>query len=828
MTNNQTLSLSALFRLFKHVEIPIIQRDYAQGRETARDLRRGLLDAIISTYKSRIDTGEKPSLNFDFVYGYSSDGVFFPIDGQQRLTTFFLLHWYTAGIAKSSESFRELFVHNGRSRLVYSVRPSTRDFLDQLVNYTLNTTNVTSITSLKTHLMNQSWFFLSWKHDPSIVSALNMLDDIHNHMQEFTDCFSLLTNMENPLLTFQLLNMDEFGLSDELYIKMNARGKPLSTFEQTKAKLEQYLSTKKQHQYSGAHQTYNLFLTNIESTWADMLWHYRDKTTNTYDEQFMSLLRNVLIVCQNTHENTNYDEIFQNLRDVGRELTFQQLVTWNLVNLRSIEYLLCLLEHWSTIYSSDHQKNPPLSSYYFDELSFLQSILNPSQELSYEQLVQLYAYSSYLYKHRGAAFSSNALAEWMRIHSNLAKNTIYNRPDDFMRSIKFTDAALPHTETILEFFSQLVRIEVTPNLSSWKFQDTLINGWYYEQQVREEIIKANLILFSEKWRELILTAESHSYFRGQIEFLFYFSGLLDEWLDQSTSGKNWASQLNQFLGAGNDDSYYQERFEEYYRKILTIFPREHTGVIELPDALWERALLTQGDYLQTQGKNKHFLRNNDRTYDWKRLLRGGNANNTKQRDIILEILDQLDTTIPIEKNLSQIIKTVRSVHEIEDWRKMLIMEPACIMYCTSRLIRISDDKPIFLLRGMRVSGEHAELYTFYVFHQNIQKYLKSSYILPFTKGRYLPAINAHTVPGFELLSESSRVKLTVTAQRDIRGLVILSVTLPAVYQSVRTRLATEMHFTANAQLDSLELEITHTQIEPAIKKLCGYLQNVVK
>ncbi|MEZ4879292.1 MAG: DUF262 domain-containing protein [Chitinophagales bacterium] len=71
------------------VEIPIIQRDYAQGREREEELRENflkfLLEAVNGTPKE-----------LDFVYGSVKDKIFQPLDGQQRLTTLFLLHWFIA------------------------------------------------------------------------------------------------------------------------------------------------------------------------------------------------------------------------------------------------------------------------------------------------------------------------------------------------------------------------------------------------------------------------------------------------------------------------------------------------------------------------------------------------------------------------------------------------------------------------------------------------------------------------------------------------------------------------------------------------------------
>ena len=73
------------------IEIPIIQRDYAQGRKSPEvdRIRKRFLSSIYIAL-----TENKPQ-KLDFVYGDIDDNkVLTPLDGQQRLTTLFLLHWY--------------------------------------------------------------------------------------------------------------------------------------------------------------------------------------------------------------------------------------------------------------------------------------------------------------------------------------------------------------------------------------------------------------------------------------------------------------------------------------------------------------------------------------------------------------------------------------------------------------------------------------------------------------------------------------------------------------------------------------------------------------
>jgi uncharacterized protein with ParB-like and HNH nuclease domain len=72
------------------IEIPIIQRDYAQGRKDKKELRLRFLNALSTSLS------EKKEIKLDFIYGENVDGAFQPLDGQQRLTTLFLIHWYAA------------------------------------------------------------------------------------------------------------------------------------------------------------------------------------------------------------------------------------------------------------------------------------------------------------------------------------------------------------------------------------------------------------------------------------------------------------------------------------------------------------------------------------------------------------------------------------------------------------------------------------------------------------------------------------------------------------------------------------------------------------
>ena len=78
-----------------YIEIPIIQRDYAQGRLGKENLRKNFLGDL----KRALDKEppyKETEMKLDFIYGTTDNDRLNPLDGQQRLTTLWLLHWYIA------------------------------------------------------------------------------------------------------------------------------------------------------------------------------------------------------------------------------------------------------------------------------------------------------------------------------------------------------------------------------------------------------------------------------------------------------------------------------------------------------------------------------------------------------------------------------------------------------------------------------------------------------------------------------------------------------------------------------------------------------------
>ena len=113
----------------ERIEIPLFQRDYAQGRDTdpVRRIRADFLDVL----RTAVAGDEPAPVGLDFIYGGVDEGTLRPLDGQQRLTTLFLLHWY---IASRSDHLAE---DHGWKHFSYATRQSARMFSESLVAHPL-------------------------------------------------------------------------------------------------------------------------------------------------------------------------------------------------------------------------------------------------------------------------------------------------------------------------------------------------------------------------------------------------------------------------------------------------------------------------------------------------------------------------------------------------------------------------------------------------------------------------------------------------------------------------------------------------------------------
>lgn len=289
MNNSTKISFAGLIEKNKYIRIPKIQRDYAQGRinDKVNEIRKRFVHVLMRVVKGEISEQE-----LDFVYGSISDKgneennkrvkAFEPLDGQQRLTTLFLLHWMLGSKILVTEDAHSIFI--------YETRPSSTEFCNELVlhqaaDYIKEAKGKTieekkgekRLAKPSEVIKGKDWFKWGWKFDPTIQSMLVMIDAIYDEMPDIPDWEMCRSNLNN--ITFKILNLEDLKVSDELFVKMNARGKHLSDFDVLKSTLEEELQMQRQEDIQNPvchlanQKDEEDWRSQMDGKWIDLFWN---------------------------------------------------------------------------------------------------------------------------------------------------------------------------------------------------------------------------------------------------------------------------------------------------------------------------------------------------------------------------------------------------------------------------------------------------------------------------------------------------------------------------------------------------------------------------
>jgi len=717
MINTQSGERLSFYKLFKEknyrVLIPIIQRDYAQGRQTTTEVCNIFLEALYDYLEAN-----KANRDLDFIYGSLNETDkftdFIPLDGQQRLTALFLLHWYLYQISENTEKkaeFKSFLLKDGKSMFTYETRSSSSEFCDTLMGNNIDFKNLLEAdkfkeNSLSKTIENSSWFFLSWKYDPTIKSMLTVLDAIHKIFANKKEYFERLIDNKKPIITFLFLNLKDFKLTDDLYIKMNSRGKQLTSFENFKAKFEQHLekvSSTREFDLLGKKEKSlkKYFSFNIDTNWADLFWNYRDLVegksnddNNTYDDELSNFIRviftnqyaaNVTITkAGNTEKTDNNFEFLLGTEPAKKrdgytdKISFYKYEELNALSGEGIFYLIDAFD--ALVNGNDKLKNNLSDGYkfYFDEEKVFKNALKHDFSNNQERIM-LHAYIRFLIQNKG---NITGLDHWMRVIHNLSYNTIIDGAVEVARAIKSVEKMLPNNKDILAYLKN----NNVDFFASW--------------QTLEEKIKAHLIKKGDNWKEKVESAEKHNCFDGQVGFILEFSGIVDYY--EKNHNCDWTEKENKG---------YFNSFNNYAEKATAVFKDKDNN-----DFVWERAVLTKGDYLlETSSWRKNLLSKNTRDYSWKRLLRITDEHKQKRLFVKQVFDDVLFDENNVQNSLEKICES-----KTDTWRDYLIGCPELIRYCGQGFIRFKNKDDIILLGQSQMNHLHAEMYSMFLWKQSIE------------------------------------------------------------------------------------------------------------
>lgn len=294
----------------KNVRIPQLQRDYVQGSDKAKEIRDLFICDLVETLSADTPEAKQKTLHLDFIYGSTYEEapasglhphwekgelhfdtpnldvneptkVFLPLDGQQRLTSLWLLHWMLCPETEADAAKKLL------SHFSYATRSSSRRFCAALVAHIGDgeLKQQLKTNKAKSALMEAPWFLPAWQKDPTVNSMIEMLVAIGTRLGE-ADTAPLWTRLQEGAITFTVIEIqsNEFRLTDELYIKMNNRGRMLTDWECYKAKAieclgevvftEENAGLWESLQANEQEKTpADYFSFRVDGRWQDFFWH---------------------------------------------------------------------------------------------------------------------------------------------------------------------------------------------------------------------------------------------------------------------------------------------------------------------------------------------------------------------------------------------------------------------------------------------------------------------------------------------------------------------------------------------------------------------------
>lgn len=632
------------------VRIPILQRDYAQGREENISICENFLNAL----KESILLNK--TINLDFIYGNVEHDAFLPLDGQQRLTTLFLLHWYA--FAKENiggECCRIL------KKFSYETRLSSRRFCESLLDNSISV-NV-SDASISEQILDSKWFYLSWKLDPTIRAMLRTIDVIHALFKNVDDLWMALVSRKN--IVFHLLVLENFGLSDDLYIKMNARGRLLTPFENLKAEIQDKAT---KGSWEAIKEENQKFAYKVDGEWTDFLWQNYNKN-HSVDNAHMNFITTLVMTKLPVGQLLKGAERIDVIQKLNSTNSLRDLI--NYIDQDTFEYICKVYALYSNL---TEKKEVPALNFslwrHAPEGDLLNQILLGTNT-SYSHKVLFYAQTKYLISN--SEICQERYEDWMRVIRNIVSRadlTPDGKRSDFIRSPETFNGAIGLINELADGCRNI-----------YSYLDTAsINSTFAREQVKEEILKARIIQEFPEKKGLIFDTEDNELLRGKIMFALECAGYktkiseIDFDLLKKVQAV-FAEHFNKELEPSNKE------FDKFRRAMLTI---EDSGKYQYYNYWWS--------YWNAAGAEKRKLFPVFREIEY---FIGLDDYKAYFKKLILRLT---------ETDYDGILTGFKKPCNMENWQYRLIVEEDLISNCASKYIAISSDRTYcYLMRGKRPS-----------------------------------------------------------------------------------------------------------------------------
>lgn len=472
--NQMTKKYSLETFLKDHViVIPAMQRDYAQGRDNAEatNIRKlfvsSILDAVFNSN----------NLTLDFTYGdsLSNDEIrYYPVDGQQRLTTLFLVYAYVLVKARQEEDYKTVDRLKVLKNFHFEERFKAEEYIRTLLSCNDDTAELTM-----PELWHESPTAEGLARTYSLISSEFKGSPEKNSSLRAQD---YLTRLEK--ITFMEIHSN---LPNDVFCKMNARGRTLTDFEVFKTGVVKKF---KKEECNGFAEVANKFYEKLFKKYGNNQDIDIDKCVT---KKIMWIIRNWFaflecpndkkkFISNNLDDYIAFDDYFGNTNFIETKKNIEAVD--NIYAIRTLSSFF--------IFFSKAEKDPEeLIDYTLPDRKKGKIEINNN-------------------------INSDILSACIAFFGREREWTEYDNLKDWMR---FVCNILDNTDNSLERTKLFVSIGMACDIKKEIERYQIENAPVLKTQLEEEQRKLNLIENNKSWAEPIIEAENHEILNGRISVL---------------------------------------------------------------------------------------------------------------------------------------------------------------------------------------------------------------------------------------------------------------------------------------------------------------------
>lgn len=708
------------------IYVPEFQRNYLQGddsNESIKYKRDRLLDDIFNCIES-----QSKSINLGFIYGRVEESykgkLFYPYDGQQRLTTLYFLYlliYFKFNKYDEIDSIKE--------KLSYQTRISTNRFIESFLSWILDSKEKDNIYNdfwnkdgkdLKGFIMSQDWFMMTeWNYDVSIINMLSIIVEISRRIKENlgdkTGIVNFIDKDENNPFQFDFIYVDDISKSDDLYIKINARGKALSPFENLKSDIDKYWKDEDK--------------TKLDAEWTEFVWNQLDvndkNKEKSFDNSFYNLLSNIFYLqyLVGLDQNNINDKILIEIENKYKKgIVDKEWITPKLYCDSPYQMISSFLDAMIGSFKSIKDKQIEYVNRKIFGLGDYQNN-NGQNKMERADLFEVFVYYysvSKLFREDDMEFTDkrNLLNEIETVTNRIIENQrpYLDSPTNLVNALKSVKVLIDNSIECHGVYKFFLSIDNDT-------KESIRNG-LMKEQVEEEILKAKLIDKDSRYVALFNKGYSELKNKGQLGFIFYLvknNKSLSKIGIEDVSYESFEKTLNQIISIQN---FIIGEFTNYELLLRAILAKAKGSFF------WER----RNNLLSFP------LLNNDRDISLHTFLNCYSSNNPEDVKYKFNLLDGLREVLnlfdPNKDNIEEVLKRI-----IEDykkivstvWYKFFVIYDGVFQQCHNGNIYYYSDKYVLLLDKKFRSGQWCEYYTF-ALSKALSEALNKEYLCKKAKG----------------------------------------------------------------------------------------------